>query len=299
MDDLEQGIQAHRQALEATPSTSPDLPARYNNLGNALNEKYARSREMAVVEDAIAAYRQAVEASPPDSPDLPGRLNNFAAMLSDYYLRTLDTAYLDQSIDAYRRAIERVHDRTTTLAALHSNLGNALRNRYHRLKQTDDLHEAIASYRQALVGLSETAPDRPIVMNNLANGLSELYEASGQAEDLAAAVEVYEQAARLGLELSPQFGLGSAKNWLNWAFRREAWAECAKAYEYARDIGERLVKLQVLRDDKETWLRDLQGIAAKAAYALAKQEQPALAVMALETGQARLLSEVLERDARI
>jgi CHAT domain-containing protein len=85
-------------------------------------------------------------------------------------------------------------------------------------------------------------------------------------------------------------------NWLRWAFYCENWKSVERAYHYAYPASEKLFQTQLLRHNKEIWLKDTQNLAAQAAYALAKNNKLQEAVIALETGLARLLSEALARD---
>jgi CHAT domain-containing protein len=126
--------------------------------------------------------------------------------------------------------------------------------------------------------------------------LGNRYTRSGEVEDLARAIAVFERAAKLGLEIATNVSLTSARNWLVWAFSRDAWGEVVQAYEYAYQASTRLVQIQSTRQHQELWLKDSQGLAAHAAYALAKESQLEKAVVTLERGLARLLSEALARD---
>ena len=58
--DLNQALAQWRQAVQATPAGSPDLPGYLNNLGNGLRDRYAARGSFADLEEAIAVYRQAV-----------------------------------------------------------------------------------------------------------------------------------------------------------------------------------------------------------------------------------------------
>jgi len=87
--------------------------------------------------------------------------------------------------------------------------------------------------------------------------------------------------------------MGNARNWLHWAFERSAWAEVTEAYALLRRAVEQLLQAQVLRRTKEVWLSEVQGITARAAYALAMLGRDEEAAVALEEGQARLVSEKL------
>jgi len=114
--------------------------------------------------------------------------------------------------------------------------------------------------------------------------------------DLQEGIKVYQKCAEKGLEVALEHGLGSARNWLHWAFEREAWKEVPQAYDYAYQAGTRLVQIQLVRQDQESFLKQTQGLAAHAAYALAKENQLTKAAVTLERGLAQLLSEALARE---
>jgi CHAT domain-containing protein len=142
----------------------------------------------------------------------------------------------------------------------------------------------------------DDSPDLPRLLNNLGNVFVCSYDNSGELADLKQGKQVYEQAAQKGSETTIEWGLKSARNWLEWAFERQSWQEVTQAYSYAYKSGTRLVQTQLLRQHQESWLKDIQGLAAKAAYAYAKIEQFESAVVTLERGLAQLLSETLARE---
>ena len=92
---------------------------------------------------------------------------------------------------------------------------------------------------------------------------------------------------------SPVRGVGG-----NWALGRKAWAEAVQAYRYGFAASERLIAVQLLRGQKEAWLREVQGLPGRGAYVLAKTSDLRGAVVALEAGRARLLAEALEESRR-
>ena len=102
----------------------------------------------------------------------------------------------------------------------------------------------------------------------------------------------------VGLDSAPEVAIGSARNWGHWAFERAAWQEAATAYQGVFAAVDRLLREQVLRTGKESWLREAQGLAGRAAYALARDGRPEQAVVALEQGRVRLLAEALEHTRR-
>ena len=58
-----------------------------------------------------------------------------------------------------------------------------------------------------------------------------------------------------------------------------------------------MFRAQLLRADKESWLRDAEDLVVDGAFALAAGDDPRGAAVALERGRALLLSEALERAA--
>jgi CHAT domain-containing protein len=114
--------------------------------------------------------------------------------------------------------------------------------------------------------------------------------------DLARAIEAYEGACQKGVDTALEEALRAARNWGNWASARGEWCEARRAYDYGLEASERLFRTQLLRASKEAWLREARGLHARAAYALARMEEPKLAVETMERGRARLLSQILERE---
>jgi hypothetical protein len=88
----------------------------------------------------------------------------------------------------------------------------------------------------------------------------------------------------------------AARNWGRWAIEQEAWSDASSAYRNGLQASDRLFQIQLLRTDKEVWLRSMRGLHAAAAYAMAKAGDITGAAAAMEAGRARLLSQALERD---
>jgi CHAT domain-containing protein len=114
-------------------------------------------------------------------------------------------------------------------------------------------------------------------------------------QNLLNAVDGYQIANRAGLDINVQESLRRATTWMENAFNRQSWTEVELAYGYINQASETLLQAQSLPRDKEIWLKETQGLAVQAAYALAKNDNklPA-AVMTIEQGLARLFSESLK-----
>ncbi len=80
------------------------------------------------------------------------------------------------------------------------------------------------------------------------------------------------------------------------AFLQKKWVQVARAYQYVQQASQRLLQQQLLDRTRKAWLRDIQGISGRVAYAFVKQDDLPSAVLALEQSAAQLLGGVLKRD---
>jgi hypothetical protein len=192
--DLNRAVEWWHQALELTPSNSPDRPIYLNNLGIALRSRYSRTGELADLEVAISAYQQALELTPSNSPDRPRYLNNLGIGLRSRYARTGELADLQGVISAFQQAIQASPSDSPDRPALLNNLGNGLRSRYSRTGNLADLEAAISAYQQAVQATPSNSLDRPGRLNNLGAGLHDRYDRAGNLTDLQAAISAYQQA---------------------------------------------------------------------------------------------------------
>jgi CHAT domain-containing protein len=296
INDLQEALKVYQQAVKLTPDNSPDLPSFFNNLGSSLRDRYVRLSELNDLQEAITVFQQAVKLTPNNSPNLPVSLNNLGTGLRDRYARLYELNDLQEAIKVSQQAVKLTPDKSPDFPSLLNNLGTGLSNRYARLGELNDLQEAIKNYKKVVKLTPDNSPDFPSSLNNLGTGLSDRYQRLGDLNDLSEAITNYQQGAKRGLEVALEIGLGTARNWLRWAFDREAWSEVIDAYQYAYQAGTQLVKTQLTREHQTAFLKDSQGLAAHAAYAFAKNHQFTDAVVTLERGLAQLLSEALARD---
>ena len=295
LEDLERAITTHRQAVEQTPADSPSKPIHLNNLGNALRNRHTRTRNLTDLEQAIAVYQQAIDLTLPDSVFLASRLNNLANSLRDRYIQTESLTDLEATIQNYQQAIAQTSSSSSEIAPLQNNLGNALRDQFHHTGQLRDLNQAIAAYEQGIEATPLHSPELPSRQNNLASALKERFTETTEDSDRKQARELFEQAAIQGLQVAPEAAILASRSWGDWATEQQSWHEAVTAYRYSLQAIAQLFSTQLFRASKETWLREAQGISAQAAFAMAKVGDLSGAVVALEQGLARLLSEALER----
>src|SRR5260370_1250878 len=227
---------------------------------------------------------------------MPGRRNNLGNALRERYARKGDMVDLERAIAVWEKAVQQTPHGSPSWPTYVSSLGNGLRDRYASKGNLADLERAIAIWEKAIEQVPPGSPDLPALLNNLGAGLRDRYGRSGDPIDLERAVAAFADACQSGIAVTSEPVLRAARTWGNWALERKTWAEAVQAYTYGLEASEHLFQAQLLRTYKEAWLREVQGLHARAAYALAQAFDLPRAVATLEQGRARLLSQVLERD---
>lgn len=296
LGDLDQAVERSRRAVEQSPRDAPSRLRFLTNLSATLTTRFERTSEIQDLQEAVQTAREAVERTAPGSSDLATRRNNLAACLLRLYEHTGRAEDFQTALDNLEEAVRLTPTSSADRPGRVANLGNILLAHFKRSGERHDLESAIACLEEAAAQTPEGSPLQPGRSSGLAGGLKARHDVTGDPEDLERAVRMYETAARIGLEVSVEDALRSARDWLTWAFERRAWDEVCRAFGSAREVSDRLLKIQPLRSGKEAWLRESQGLATFAAYAMARAHLLRDAVLALEQGRAQLLVETLERD---
>ena len=285
----------HQQACEINPAEASRRAGFLCNLGTALREQYLHSNNPNQIDQAIRYFQEALDLASKESLFLGTFLVNLGSGLRSRYLHTGDLDDLDQAIKYYRQAVERSRPNSLELAYSLDNVGNGLRDRYERTGVLGDLDEAIKFYREAINHFSKISTERPRHLNNLALALTDRYERSNDYAFLEEAFRLYEEVCEQGLKTNPQTLLGASQIWGSRAMKQSAWEEAAKAFQYGLQASDHLFRAQLLRAYKESWLQDAQKLHTYAAYTFIHNGDLVSAVQVLESGRARLLSDVVER----
>jgi CHAT domain-containing protein/tetratricopeptide (TPR) repeat protein len=159
----------------------------------------------------------------------------------------------------------------------------------------EDREEAIAIYRQAVDANPPGLRQQAVCLGALAVTLHDRYEHTGKIEDLDEAVTILQKALDVSRTWDPGLALTYAQNLGGWAFQRLAWQEAVDAFGEAMSIVDALCEVQLLRSDKHNLLSSAQVLYAAAAYSMARLGDLRGAVLAMETGRARVLTEMLDR----
>ena len=217
------------------------------------------------------------------------------------FLQTDDRNALATAVEAWRQILEHPAFQTAPLefrCAVLNDAGGTFLRCYWAQGRAADLERALTFWTEALAATPPDSPDRPGYLNNLGRGLHDRYARSGRLEELEEARNRYAQACQIGQTVHPESVVISSRNWGNWALQRRAWDEVIRAYAFGRQAANTLFAVQTSRVARESWLREAQGLPAGAAYAFARLDRLEEAIVALETGRARMLAEALEANRR-
>ena len=175
-------------------------------------------------------------------------------------------------------------------------IGGGLLARYRRSGVPADLEAAITALRESVEATPADSPFRVDRLANLGLGLTERHSSHERGADLEAAVAAMREACRSGLTIAPAIvlsnrpGMGRAGR-----ARGKPGPRPPRRMGTASRPSTGCTRVQLLPGAKQTWLGDAQGLAAAAAYALARIGAPAAAMLALERGRARVLTEAIQR----
>jgi tetratricopeptide (TPR) repeat protein len=294
LTDLEHASVAAQQAVDLTQRHSPDRAERLTVLGMISWACHTHTRDPADSSGAIAALQSAVGSAPAGSAQHAVLVSNLAGVLFARASTTSDPADADRAVDLLERVLADGEVSGAERPSLLANLGLALQFRQDLRGQHNDTQRAVELLDEALAGLPADAPQAVHSYGGLGALLMRRHAQNGHPDDARRAADALRRACSAGLRERAEIVLDQARMWAGWAGLRGAWDEMAEAGLYGLAAMEHLLATQLVRGQKEAWLRRGQGLPAMAAYALARRGRTAEAVTVLERGLALLLSEALD-----
>jgi tetratricopeptide (TPR) repeat protein len=297
--DVDEAIAALDESLSLTPADDANRPSRLNNLGIALRTRALRRHEAGRedLDRAVAAFEDALALTPAQAPDAAALHANLGNVLHQRHDVTRHPEDIARAVRELEAALERTPEGSADRPGYLNNLAATLSARAAEPHGAGgDLERAVGAASEAVRLCPPESARRATFLVNLGNTLAERYDRSRALDDLFAAREAYRSAAETGLFAGPADAFAAARNWSEWARDRREWKEVADAYAYGEQATGALVRAQLLRADKESWLRDVEGLITDGAFALVACSRPREAAVALERGRALLLSEALERE---
>jgi CHAT domain-containing protein len=233
----------------------------------------------------ISSLEECVDLTPPDDPVLPWRLSSLGLAWRVRFEHSRDVNDLDKAQGTLEKA--------TALAAtadpvqragIYGNLGAVLLRRYEVTDDRESLEAASAAFQRAAADSTPGSPHHAGHLQNLA------YVLALAGKDDVIVDEVFTAAgspAHLWYDL--EFQLERGKH----AEAGGRWDQAATWYAAAQRRLDALVWAQVTRRFQIRQIGEGTDIAVLLAYARARADDPNGAMVALEHGRARLLSDAL------
>lgn len=297
LGDLDRAVDVLQEASESTRETAYAAGAVATNLGLVLVERYERRRSGADLDRAVAVFREALERTPARSVQRPWVLLNLGGGLVDAYELHRRPADLDDAASALTEGLALVPSDSPDSAAFHNRLGAVLLHRAELTGPADldttDLDAAVAAARRAVEVTAPDSPRMPGWVESLATALLARWTGAPTEPGRRELSDVFRRAVELGERLDPAVAMRAALTWQEWALAAgpAAVADAVDATRAAVAALRTLVSTQLRRADKETWLRDTEGLVGRSALAHARAGDGRAAVLAAETCRAVLLDE--------
>ena len=295
LGDLDETVTHLRRARESAPADAELLPGVLGMLGTVLLDRFSALQDARDLQEATELLREAVRTTPAGSTPWENVLNDLAICLMTPGPEDETSPRIDECIRIYRGAVQRQTDPVERAISL-NNLARALLTRYQDAGALGDVQESIELLRQALPDVPDGHRLEPTAWHNLAIALEGRYMATGSPADLQDAREAVERCCLVGLEVAPGETLEASLEWINHALEHSAWADACRAYELGHQAEGILLRNQLLTRSKRALLLKIGNLHPCAAYALARAGDLVGAVVALEQGNARLLTVAMERE---
>ena len=265
-----------------------------NNLGDGLRPRFMHTHDLHRTGTRIDLLEQAVEAVPSGSHEQGRHLTNLGTTLGTRHEESARPEDLQKALEVLTQAYdlgERYGDCADRATFLLESRNTAPLSTTQSPQRLDF---AIAHLQQGIALTSPQAPHLANILYALSRCLESRFELTGEPAGLEAAVDAYLHRVSRGVVSQPGTVLAAGHSWGDWAVERCAWQEAAEGYGFALQAMDELLSAQLLRREKESWIKDAGRIALDAADALVRSGDLPGAVVALERGRARLLAEEME-----
>jgi len=147
--DISEAISVLQQAVQLSASGNSDGLTSLNNLGVALQSRFACMGDLSDLTEAISAQQRAVQLTPDGHPDMPLRLSNLGTSFQSRFVRMGDLSDLTEAISAKHRAVQLTPDGHPDMPSRLNNLGNSFQSRFARMVDFSDCHIAIGLFKTA------------------------------------------------------------------------------------------------------------------------------------------------------
>ncbi|KAH8736103.1 CHAT domain-containing protein [Ilyonectria robusta] len=197
MVDIEQAVQAGRNAVVLSTERHPHYARLLYNLAVRLVTQYSRTHAMVDLDEAIQLGRQAVHLTPKDNKDRSEVLMNLGNFLSKRYSVMGSIHDLQETVQLATEAVNATPEGHPEHADYITNLGAQLAILYSRTGLLSDLEEAIRVGRKAVEVAQEGHRHRANVLHNLGTHLTQSYLRTGSMTCLEESIQLKREAVRM------------------------------------------------------------------------------------------------------
>ncbi|KDR67675.1 hypothetical protein GALMADRAFT_257932 [Galerina marginata CBS 339.88] len=197
IEDLEDAISFHSEALALCPPGHPNRSYALNDLGGALQARFEQLGQIEDLEHAISSHREELALHRPGHPNRSYSLNSLGNALRIRFEQLGRMEDLENAISSHREALALHPPGHPNRSYSLSSLSSALQNRFDQLGRMEDLGDAISSHREVLTLRPPGHPNRSYSLSNLGSGLQTRFRQLGQMEDLEDAISSLREAVAL------------------------------------------------------------------------------------------------------
>jgi tetratricopeptide (TPR) repeat protein len=297
---LARALAAWRDAASSMPETDAMRAVLLNSVAVGVLQQAAHqlgtAGALAAADEAIDAAREAVDAAAPGMVQAAVAWNSLGHALALRHRLSGSPADIGDAVEAWRAAVALSPAGSRNRGGHLASLASGLRERAAAgpdAAALPDLREAIPLHEEAIAVMSGSV-ELPGLLANLGMTLHGLAAKTADPAAYLRARQVFEQALEAGRELAPTQALDAALAWRRLALDGVVvWPDLAAASDAALAALQRVLRSQVLRADKEAWLRTTVDVVASAGLAHAALGDMEAAVLAVEGGRGLLLVEAL------
>ncbi|HEX3045866.1 MAG TPA: CHAT domain-containing protein [Bacillota bacterium] len=296
--NLSRAIKYFEEALKIyNPETAPlNFAMVQNNLGNAYRNLPTGGRDTNF-RKAVRCFQKALTVYTSDTfpREYAITQNNLGNVYQDLPTGARKKNYL-KAIECYEEALKFRDPKTTPYdyASTQNNLGNV----YYDLSADDrgqNLEQAIRHFKNALAVYTPEITPREYarLQNNLGNAYRNSSDGD-RGENSGLAIKCYEEALRFRIpSVAPRENRRTNRNLANLYFDRRNWAAALQTYRTAMDIGEYLYQTGLSAENKAVEVVENAICYHHAAFASVCLGDISGALIIMEQGKTRLLTEIL------
>ncbi|MCB5164439.1 CHAT domain-containing protein [Streptomyces bambusae] len=294
IDHLDQAIMLLEEVVAFHDRVAPDIDDGswlLGNLGEALLQRYALTRDDADLGRAIAAQLDAVNRARANGTVSAMLLRQFAHGTADAAIRTGLTLFMESAVDALREARLLARQGTVPHLVITELLATLLFIDAQADGDHEGVEESFALLREVLADSADLPGHHAMVRYNLARNLG-MKGGPYLAEAMTLMREALADAEGVNIPLATV-----CATWLGeWEGASGNWEQAASHYVAAWAQTRQVTDSQATRAHTELHLRGVTGRTATAAFALVRTDKPMDAAVLLEQGLAVLTGNALTDD---